>query len=56
MKKVITMIFISFVLMTAGWNVFGFTADISKESFMIDINQFFPSFGTTDKIANSSSE
>lgn len=42
--------------MTAGWNTFGFTADISKESFMIDINQFFPSFGTTDKIANSSGE
>ena len=33
-----------------------FTADISKETYMVDINTFFPSFGTTDKIKNSSGD
>jgi hypothetical protein len=38
---------------------FGFTRDsggndISKENFMVKMDDFFPSFGTTDKIEKSS--
>lgn len=39
--------------MSAG-SAWWFTKDISKENFVVDIDEFFPSFGSTDKIENAS--
>jgi hypothetical protein len=44
---------ITCILPVSTW---AFTKDISKESFTVSINEFFPSFGTTDKIKNSSND
>jgi len=56
MKKILTLFITGIVLVfcTGAVLAAGFTADISKESFMVSMSDFFPSFATTDKIKNSS--
>jgi hypothetical protein len=56
MKQIFTTLIalIVIAIWMAPLSTMAFTADISKESFTIQISEFFPSLGTTDKIKNSS--
>lgn len=56
MKKIIALIIpiLTIIIWIVSVPSYAFTEDISKESFMVSVDNFFPSFGTTDKIKNSS--
>ncbi len=61
MKKILITISLSLMLFlgTVCVPIFAQTRDakgndISKKNFMVSMSDFFPSFGTTDKIKNSS--
>lgn len=58
MKKILIVFITGVVTMLCTGSVYaaGFTSDISKESFEVSIDKFFPSFGTTDKIKDASGE
>lgn len=56
MKKIIALSISLIVILLSTGSVYaqGFTNDIAKESFEIKISEFFPSFGSTEKIESSS--
>lgn len=58
MKKILALFItcIALVFCTGSFLTEAQTKDISKESFMVNMSDFFPSFGATDKIKNSSGE